>query len=117
MTIHALPTAAPAPDLLISEDEVLIRRPMLGASTLKGARKAKTITYTRGKRRTLWYRLSDVDAFIASKEVKCHAAAPEPSSNSGDNGSRPSLAPPSFTDSGLSPELEERVADRLARRI
>jgi hypothetical protein len=109
--VVALPGArrSPATDEWLDEPTVLELRPMLSLTQLRGARKAKAITWTRGKRGAAWYRLADVDAFIAARHTLRVVAAPWSDINS--------AAPPGPAVPGLAPELEDEVADRLASQI
>jgi hypothetical protein len=112
------PSAAPGPEELLSEERILELRACLSAARLRAARKAGTITWTTGKRKSPWYRLTDVDLFIRQTlERKCRDLALPPSLNSGITGSQESQGNPTSTAIGLTPELAEHAADRLAAMI
>lgn len=107
----------PGPDELISENQVLRWRPALAKSLLLGARKLKTITWTKGSRGSAWYRLRDVDAFLKTREKQCQGLAPDPSLNSGDNGLPKTPGAAATTVSGMTPTMVEHVALVSAREI
>jgi hypothetical protein len=106
------------PNPLLSEAQVLDRWPMLSAGVLQRARREKAVTWHKGKRKSAWYRVSDVEAFIERKlKHECRAPENPLCSNSPDNGSPPIPGAPSSIDSGLTPALEEHVAEALAHQI
>jgi hypothetical protein len=107
----------PPKDRLIPEAEVLSHRPMLAVGLLLAARKAGTITWTKGKRNSAWYRLSDVDAYIKQRESRCRAPEQTRYSNSADNGSDASRAGKGSGVTGMTPELVEAAALASAQRI
>lgn len=53
-------------DELMPEEKILELRPELSASRLLAARNAGRLTWSKGKHHRPWYRLVDVDAYIAS---------------------------------------------------
>src|SRR5690242_12642059 len=78
----------PPNDDLISESEVLRRRPVLSKAQLVSARQRQLIRWTKGKRGSAWYRISDVDAYIKTHmEIQCHNPASTPSLSLVDSGS------------------------------
>ena len=108
----------PTAEKLISENDVLRLRPSLAKAHLRVARKKEIIRWTRGKRGSAWYRLSDVDAFIETHmEIQCRNPASVLSLNTEGNGLPRTQAVGCFTASGLNPELDELVARALARQI
>jgi hypothetical protein len=105
-------------DDLISEPDVLQRWPALSKSRLRIARHTGLITWVRGKRSSAWYRPSAIETFISKElEQPCRAQETGPYLSSEVNGSPMNEGRKSSTDSGLSPELEELVAQRLVRKI
>lgn len=108
--------SAPSPDELLSEEKILELRPLLSSGRLREARNAKKITWSKGKRQHPWYRLADVDAYIRKfMEQPCLVEESDPSSSSEANGSHPEQQ--TSTVSGMTPELEERVAKTSAQQI
>jgi hypothetical protein len=103
---------------LISETEALARWPALSKSGLRSARHAGRIAWVRGKRGSAWYRPSAIETFIQQElEQPCRARAHDHSLLSQTNGSPTTQDRHSSIASGLSQELEERVAQASAQRI
>src|SRR5690242_14129460 len=105
--VHQLfpgPPPDPPAGTLIPEDQVLRYRPTLAKSLLLAARKANKITYTKGARGTVWYRLPDVDAYLKTRETQCQGRAPDAYSNSAGTGSPKSQGGRGCTVSGMTPE-------------
>src|SRR5258706_1829970 len=113
------PRPGQAPDELLPESRILELRPLLALGTLRGARKTEKIRWSRGKRGTAWYRLVDVDAFIAEflERTPCRDQGHDPSLNSEGSGSQSNQAPETSTVSGMTPALEEHAARALALQI
>jgi hypothetical protein len=85
---------------------------------LRAARHAGQIAWVRGKRGSAWYRPSAIEQFISKElEKPCHDRGPARSSKSVTSGSPMIPDHHSYTDSGLSPELEEHAARALAQQI
>src|SRR6185437_7022522 len=117
-----IPTIAPTDpspeDTLISEREVLRRWPVLSLDDLRGARKSGRITWVAGKRGSAWYRPSAIQAYISEfKEHRCLARERMPCSSLATNGSAEFPEARHSTVSGLTQEMEERVAQASAQRI
>ena len=113
-----VPRLEPNPDELISESEVLRLRPVVAKTHLRVARKRGIIRWTKGKRGSAWYRLTDVDAYLKTyREIQCPNPEKIRSMNWADSGSQPSPIAECSIDFGLSREQEEHVAQALARRI
>jgi hypothetical protein len=111
-------TAGREADELISENEVLRLRQSLAKAHLRDARKLGIIRWTKGKRGSAWYRLTDVDAFIQNyREFQCRNLASVRSLSWETNGSQTIPTAECSTVSGLSPELVEHVAQASARLI
>src|SRR5262245_43871430 len=107
-----------APDGLIDEQAVLDRWPALSRSKLRAARKSKRVGWVCGKRGYAWYRPSAIEEFIRKElEKPCLAQEPTPSSSLEGNGLPTNTEQKSSTDSGLSQEQEELVAQRLVQKI
>src|SRR5580692_5841965 len=102
----------------ISEKDVLDRWPLLSLEDLRAARKHGRIAWISGKRGSAWYRPSAVQIYITEfKERRCHVREKTPSSSLANNGSAQFLEAPRSTASGMTRELEERVAQASAQRI
>jgi len=105
-------------DDLISEIAVLARWPALSKSRLRIARHTGLIAWVKGKRGSAWYRPSSVEDFIKRKlEHPCLENAPDHYSSSATTGSPTKKEQKSSTTSGLSPELEELVAQVSVQKI
>lgn len=116
--IVQFPRQGQAPDELLPEGRILELRPLLSPGILLAARKTEKIRWSRGKRATAWYRLLDVDAFIAKyREQPCRDHEHDPSLSLEGSGSQSSPAPEISTVSGMTPALEEHVAKALALQI
>lgn len=102
----ARPPQEPPPGQKIPEKEVVKHRPWLPLSVLRNARAAKKIRWYIGPKRSAWYTLADVDAFIEG--TRCRNPEAESHGSTGGDSS---------TVTGLSPEQELLHANRLAQRI
>lgn len=106
------------PEQLLSEPDVLRRWPALSRAMLRSARQTGRIGWVRGKRGSPWYRPSAIETFINKElEHQCRVQEPDPYSSSGTNGLPQNRAQKNSTDSGLSQEQEELVAQRLVQKI
>ncbi len=102
----------------IYEADVVDKYPLLSVSTLRSARKARQISWIKGKQGRAYYRPSAIEDFIANHlEMSCHAPEKTLSLNSANSGSQKSPPRLSIIDSGLNPELAEHAAQALARKI
>lgn len=105
-------------DHLIAEADVLARWPALSKSGLRAARHAGRIAWIRGKRGSAWYRASAIEEFIRRElEQPCREQGPDRYSNSVANGLPKNPDVPASIVSGMTPEMEELVAQASAQRI